>query len=143
MTTVLIILLLIAGFFWYRRARQARLDAQQAMRRLYRGPIRRARRAAYRQRKSTRGGRYISKELRAAIWKRDGGFCQHCGVHSSTGVRMELDHIVPYSWGGRTNYENLILSCHTCNAKKGNNWAGIGDNRQTRAQYEKAHKVRS
>jgi 5-methylcytosine-specific restriction endonuclease McrA len=126
MTTILLLALLIAGFFWYRRARQARLNQQQAMRRLYRGPIRRARRAAYRQRKSTRGGRYVSKELRAAILQRDNFTCQHCGINRQThpDVRLELDHITPYSWGGKTTYANLQVLCRRCNQLKANKFAG-------------------
>ena len=126
MDILVTILILGAGLWWYHSARQERLRQQQAMRRLYRGPIRRARRAAYRQRKSSRGGRYVSKELRAAILNRDNFTCQHCGINrvSHPDVRLELDHITPYSWGGKTTYANLQVLCRRCNQSKANKFAG-------------------
>jgi 5-methylcytosine-specific restriction endonuclease McrA len=126
MTILVILILLAVGGYWYYQARSERLRQQQAMRRLYRGPIRRARRAAYRQRKSTRGGRYVSKELRAAILQRDNFTCQHCGINrqSHPDVRLELDHITPYSWGGKTTYANLQVLCRRCNQLKANKFAG-------------------
>jgi 5-methylcytosine-specific restriction endonuclease McrA len=30
-----------------------------------------------------------------------------------------IDHIIPVSRGGKNNLENLVLSCQSCNSKKG------------------------
>jgi len=37
-------------------------------------------------------------------------------------AEMEGDHIVPYSKGGKTDYDNLQMLCRPCNRKKGNRY---------------------
>ena len=49
---------------------------------------------------------------------RDGNCCQYCGRHFPT-VQLSLDHVVPRSRGGKTNWENVVCSCISCNVKKG------------------------
>lgn len=122
-----IIAVLAAFCHGYLLRRHDALQEQMAMRRLYRGPARRQRRIAYKQRKAkTRRHRYVSPELKAAVWKRDNGACVYCGIGPATvpGVRLELDHVVPFSWGGPTTYDNLQLLCHRHNSDKGNAFAG-------------------
>lgn len=34
--------------------------------------------------------------------------------------QLQADHIIPYSRGGRTTWENLQLLCKPCNLMKGN-----------------------
>ena len=48
---------------------------------------------------------------------RDGFKCAYCG-----GVKRKLtiDHIIPKSRGGKTDFENCVSSCKSCNNKKGN-----------------------
>jgi len=55
---------------------------------------------------------------RAALWVRDKNQCQYCGKHPKKAERT-IDHIVPVSHGGKTTWDNCVLSCLTCNAKKG------------------------
>ena len=31
-----------------------------------------------------------------------------------------MDHVYPVSMGGKTNWENIVASCITCNQQKGN-----------------------
>jgi len=31
-----------------------------------------------------------------------------------------MDHVIPLSKGGRTNWENIVVACHHCNERKGN-----------------------
>jgi len=51
------------------------------------------------------------------IFRRDGFKCQYCGSKE----HLTLDHVVPRSKGGGTNWRNLITACKFCNAKKGDN----------------------
>jgi len=48
---------------------------------------------------------------------RDNFQCAYCGV---TSKNLTIDHIVPKSRGGQSNFENTVASCKPCNAKKGN-----------------------
>jgi len=54
-----------------------------------------------------------------AIWERDGGVCQYTGrkLRPSEG---NIDHIVPVSRGGKTNWENCVLADRRVNSRKGN-----------------------
>lgn len=57
----------------------------------------------------------VSADTRLHVWQRDGGCCQHCGSTR----RLHFDHIVPVSWGGASNAENVELLCEQCNLSKG------------------------
>ncbi len=61
--------------------------------------------------------RYISKKVRLAVEKRDGGNCQNCG---KTSEYMELDHITPFSKGAPSTVDNLQQLCRRCNLQKRN-----------------------
>jgi len=61
----------------------------------------------------------LSKKLRFDVFKRDGFTCQYCGVHPSSGVVLEVDHIIPVADGGSNNIDNLITACFACNRGKG------------------------
>lgn len=53
---------------------------------------------------------------------RDGSTCQYCGRRGSElnqGEFWTKDHIMPVSKGGENRWENLVLSCNTCNNLKG------------------------
>ena len=58
--------------------------------------------------------RYISPQLRQAVWARCGGRCVECQSVSL----LEYDHIIPLSKGGATSYENLQVLCRACNRHK-------------------------
>ena len=53
------------------------------------------------------------------VFLRDGYLCQYCG-HKVNKKTATLDHVLPSSLGGKTNYENCVCACITCNGKKGN-----------------------
>jgi len=36
-------------------------------------------------------------------------------------TELTLDHVVPKSQGGKTNWSNVSTSCHECNSRKGDN----------------------
>ncbi|MBI3541358.1 MAG: HNH endonuclease [Deltaproteobacteria bacterium] len=52
------------------------------------------------------------------IYLRDANTCQFCGRHFSRSD-LNLDHVIPRSQGGKTNWENVVTSCIPCNRRKG------------------------
>ena len=60
--------------------------------------------------------------IRFLVMKRDGFRCYYCGKSPAThpGVELVLDHVRPWSKGGKTTPENLVTSCVACNAGKSN-----------------------
>ena len=60
----------------------------------------------------------IPESLRFRIFLRDNFKCQYCGRTIEDGIRLDCDHIVPVSKGGKTEMNNLITSCHICNIGK-------------------------
>jgi len=56
----------------------------------------------------------IPESLRNEIFDRDGNKCIMCNSTS----HLQLDHIKPFSRGGRTVKENLQTLCAPCNLKK-------------------------
>jgi 5-methylcytosine-specific restriction endonuclease McrA len=52
------------------------------------------------------------------IYARDDNTCQYCG-HRHPRADLNLDHVVPRSRGGSTNWENVVCSCVPCNLRKG------------------------
>lgn len=61
----------------------------------------------------------VSNEIRFSIYKRDGYRCCICGA-SQHETKLEIDHIIPISKGGKSTEENLQTLCHNCNIQKGN-----------------------
>jgi len=57
----------------------------------------------------------IPRELRQAVFARDGGRCVDCGSNFD----IQYDHVIPWSMGGADSYENLQLLCGRCNQAKG------------------------
>lgn len=57
----------------------------------------------------------IPREIRRAVFERDGGKCVQCG---ST-FNLQYDHVIPVALGGATTAENLQLLCADCNLEKG------------------------
>ncbi len=55
---------------------------------------------------------------RKNVHLRDSGSCQYCGNPVSLS-EMTLDHIIPRSQGGRTEWDNVVTACQSCNNIKG------------------------
>lgn len=53
----------------------------------------------------------------ANIRKRDNDTCQYCGRHGSK-RKLNMDHVIPRSRGGRTSWTNLATACVKCNSYK-------------------------
>jgi len=60
--------------------------------------------------------RYISATTKKIVFARDGGICKCCG----SSLKLEYDHIVPYSCGGSSDRSNIQLLCLKCNRSKSN-----------------------
>ncbi len=61
----------------------------------------------------------ISEKLRAAILHVAHGRCQMCGkTIQDDGIKLQVDHKIPHSWGGPTEQDNLWAICEACNRGK-------------------------
>ena len=60
----------------------------------------------------------MTDSLRYDVLRRDGFRCVLCGSAASDGIKLEVDHIVPVSKGGRTELSNLRTLCDRCNRGK-------------------------
>lgn len=56
---------------------------------------------------------------RRNIFKRDHWSCQYCGVQPGS-EELTIDHVLPRAQGGRSTWENCVLACVPCNARKAN-----------------------
>jgi 5-methylcytosine-specific restriction endonuclease McrA len=57
----------------------------------------------------------IPVEVRKAVFDRDGGRCVQCGSNFD----IQYDHVLPFSMGGSSTFENLQILCAGCNREKG------------------------
>jgi 5-methylcytosine-specific restriction endonuclease McrA len=55
---------------------------------------------------------------RKNVWLRDEGLCQYCSKHVSVNS-FTIDHVNPKFAGGKTTWDNVVVSCYECNQKKG------------------------
>lgn len=62
--------------------------------------------------------RRVVRFSRQNVYLRDKFTCQYCG-NAFARHKLNLDHVLPQSQGGRTTWENIVCSCIDCNTKKG------------------------
>jgi hypothetical protein len=64
--------------------------------------------------------RFPDLRLRFRVMSRDSFRCQACGRNPAThsGVILHVDHVVPWSKGGKTMEDNLRTLCQDCNLGK-------------------------
>jgi len=61
----------------------------------------------------------VPEELARTVRMRSGGRCQYCLMHESLqGATFHIEHVIPCRNGGRSDLENLVLSCPGCNLHK-------------------------
>ena len=65
--------------------------------------------------------------LREHVRQRAGNTCEYCRIHQDQDpfFTFPVDHIIARQHGGKTESENLCLSCYRCNSHKGPNIASI------------------
>ena len=49
------------------------------------------------------------------VFLRDKFMCQYCGSNSA----LTFDHLLPRSKGGKTDWNNVVTACSSCNVQKG------------------------
>lgn len=57
---------------------------------------------------------YRRRVTRKAVFARDDWVCQYCGSETA----LTLDHVIPRSRGGPTEWENVVAACPPCNRRK-------------------------
>jgi hypothetical protein len=72
--------------------------------------------------KTHKTNRNINFRLRFIVMRNDNFKCKICGRSPATniGIKLEVDHIKPWSKGGETVIENLQTLCSECNSGKSN-----------------------
>ena len=65
-----------------------------------------------------KGPRKASDDLRRAVIARDESRCVYC-KKKVWGRQLHIDHKQPWTRGGKTEYENLQVTCWQCNREKG------------------------
>jgi len=62
--------------------------------------------------------RMVSARIKRKIHLRDNFTCYYCG-EAPTEKDIRLDHIIPYSKGGKSDIWNVVTACNKCNSSKG------------------------
>jgi 5-methylcytosine-specific restriction endonuclease McrA len=60
---------------------------------------------------------YLLREYLLAKWQRQCAYCQ------TSGVPLQVEHLVPKSRGGSDRASNLVIACEPCNKRKGSRTA--------------------
>ncbi|NJK80881.1 MAG: HNH endonuclease [Chloroflexaceae bacterium] len=55
---------------------------------------------------------------RRGVLARDRETCQYCGIQPGR-IHLTIDHVIPRSQGGLTQWDNVVTACRECNRKKG------------------------
>jgi hypothetical protein len=59
------------------------------------------------------------KLTRNNVFERDKNSCQYCSRRLPR-EQLNLDHVIPRDYGGKTTWENIVCSCIKCNTRKAN-----------------------
>jgi hypothetical protein len=70
----------------------------------------------------------ISARLRAEVLHKAHGRCEMCGkTVAGDGVKLQIDHKIPRTWGGATVLDNLWALCQLCNGGKRDYFSSFND----------------
>ena len=69
------------------------------------------------RKKTSRWFKCEPRFTRKNVWIRDRGACQYCG-RTVLLRQFTLDHVMPRSRGGKTEWGNIVAACDPCNQKK-------------------------
>lgn len=75
---------------------------------------------AYKSKHEKSYERSIANGIRYDVLSRDNFTCQICGRTIADGVKLEVDHKIPVSKGGKSTMDNLWTLCFDCNRGKYN-----------------------
>ena len=68
----------------------------------------------------------MDRRLEEQVWARARSCCEYCHFPNEFAeYPFHIDHIIAKKHGGRTDAENLALSCFFCNTYKGTDIAGL------------------
>jgi hypothetical protein len=68
----------------------------------------------------------VPAELDRRVRRRARGACEYCQLpQAAYALNFEVDHVIAEQHHGKTQLNNLCLSCPRCNRNKGPNIAGI------------------
>ena len=69
----------------------------------------------------------MDNAMRSLVRRRAGEVCEYCRLPQAASpiVRFHVEHIIARQHGGRSEADNLALSCSCCNFHKGPNIAGL------------------
>jgi hypothetical protein len=69
----------------------------------------------------------MDNALRSMVRRRAGDVCEYCRLPQAVSpfVRFHIEHVIARQHGGQSDFDNLALSCSSCNFHKGPNIAGI------------------
>jgi hypothetical protein len=68
----------------------------------------------------------VPLSLRRQVAERARYRCEYCLTQQRlTGIKLTIDHIIPESLGGATDFDNLCQACWDCNQIKGNRIEGF------------------
>lgn len=67
--------------------------------------------------KAVRNRKKAVKFSRINVMTRDNFVCQYCGTKLPMS-KLNYDHVVPRSQGGKTVWENIVTCCYPCNNRK-------------------------
>jgi 5-methylcytosine-specific restriction endonuclease McrA len=79
----------------------------------------------------------MDAETRQLVRSRANQRCEYCGIHQRIypDFAFHIEHIVARQHGGGDELDNLALSCHLCNSKKG------PKSLRPRLRYRRSHAV--
>lgn len=73
--------------------------------------------------------RNVSLRLRLEVLYRDNFRCVFCGKSPATdiGTKLHIDHVTPFSKGGKSVLDNLQTLCEECNLGKSDKFSKVSD----------------